>query len=99
MSNEIFNWSNPLEVKKNAIKYLGENVPLYLSTRKDKKYMVISPDNKLVHFGAFGMEDYTKHQDEKRRRNYLARTANMRGDWANNPYSANNLSRNLLWGG
>ena len=97
MSNEIFNWSNPLEVKKNAIKYLGENVPLYYSTRSSKKYMVISPDNKLVHFGEFGMEDFTKHQDEKRRRNYLARTANMRGDWANNPYSANNLSRNLLW--
>ena len=97
MSNEILNWSNPFEVKMNAIKYLGKDIPLYYSTRKDKKYMVISPDNKLVYFGAFGMEDYTKHQDEKRRKNYLKRTANIKGDWATNKYSPNNLSRHLLW--
>lgn len=99
MSNEIFNWSNPLEVKKNAIKYLGENVPLYYSTRSSKKYMVISPEGKKVHFGAFGMEDYTKHQDEKRRRNYLSRATKIKGDWATNKYSPNNLAIHLLWNG
>jgi len=97
LEDELLNWSNPIEVKMNAISYLGKNVPLYFSFKPDKKYMVITPDEKVVHFGAFGMEDYTKHKDEKRRKNYLARTANMRGDWANNKYSPNNLSRHLLW--
>ena len=97
MSNEILKWSNPFEVKRKAIKYLGKNVPLYYSFKPDKKYMVITPDDKVVHFGQQGYEDFTKHQDPKRRKSYLARTANMRGDWKDNPYSANNLSRNLLW--
>lgn len=97
VEDELLNYSNPIQVKKNAIKYLGENVPLYYSTRRDKKYMVISPDDKIVHFGAFGMEDYTKHQDEKRRKNYLARATNIKGDWKNNKYSPNNLALHLLW--
>jgi hypothetical protein len=42
-------------------------------------------------------EDFTKHKDEKRRENYLKRTANIRGKWKDDPYSKNNLSRCLLW--
>jgi hypothetical protein len=61
--------------------------------------MVVSPDDKVVHFGAFGMEDYTKHQDEKRRSNYLARATKIKGDWKNDKYSPNNLSIHLLWNG
>jgi hypothetical protein len=97
MSNEILNWSNPIEVKMNAIKYLGKDIPLYYSTRKDKKYMVISPDNKIVHFGQQGYEDYTKHKDEKRRSNYLSRATKIKGNWATNKYSPNMLSIYLLW--
>lgn len=92
-------YSNPIQVKMNAIKYLGENVPLYYSTRSSKKYMVITPDNKLVHFGQQGYEDYTKHQDEKRRKSYLARSTKIKGDWATNKYSPNNLAIHLLWNG
>ena len=44
-----------------------------------------------------GYEDFTFHKDLKRRDAYLRRTANMRGNWKNNPYSPNNLSRNILW--
>lgn len=99
MSNEIFNWSNPLEVKKNAIKYLGKNVPLYYSTRSSKKYMVITPEGKKVHFGQQGYEDFTKHQDEKRRESYLARATKIKGTNATNKYSPNMLSINLLWNG
>jgi hypothetical protein len=99
MSNEILKWSNPIEVKMNAIKYLGKNVPLYYSTRKDKKYMVITPDDKIVHFGQQGYEDYTKHKDEKRRENYLARSSKIKGDCKNDKYSPNMLSRHLLWNG
>ena len=94
---EIMKWSNPAQVKKNANKYFSENVPIYLSSRKDKKYMLQDPDGKWIHFGAFGMEDFTRHKDEKRRQNYLSRTAGIKGNWKENKYSANNLSRSLLW--
>lgn len=95
--NELLKWSNPQQAQKLAYKYLGKNADLYVSTKKDKKYMIQDPNGKWVHFGQIGYEDYTKHQDDKRRKNYLTRTANMRGNWRDNPYSANNLSRNILW--
>ena len=38
------------------------------STRKDKKYMLVTPDNKKIHFGAGGgYSDYTIHKDDKRK--------------------------------
>lgn len=37
------------------------------SSRKDKKYMLITPENKKFHFGAYGMSDYTIHKDDKRK--------------------------------
>jgi hypothetical protein len=95
--DELLKWSNPIEVKMNAIAYLGKDIPLYYSFKPDKKYMVITPDEKVVHFGQQGYEDFTKHQDEKRRKKYLARTSKIKGDWATNKYSPNNLSRHLLW--
>jgi len=33
------------------------------STRKDKKYMLITPNGKSIHFGAHGMQDYTITND------------------------------------
>jgi PBP1b-binding outer membrane lipoprotein LpoB len=36
-------------------------------------------------------------KDKKRRKSYLTRTAKMPGQWKTNRYSANNLSRNVLW--
>ena len=42
-------------------------------------------------------EDYLKHNDETRKKNYLLRSANIKGNWKQNPYSPNNLSRNILW--
>ena len=96
-TNEIWKWSNPTQARRMADKYLGKSVPLYLSDKKDKKYMVKEPNGKWVHFGAMGFEDFTKHQDPIRRQSYLARTANLPGQWKSNKYSANNLSRNILW--
>lgn len=96
-SNEIWKWSNPIQVRKMADKYLGKDIPVYLSNKKNKKYMVKTPEDKWVHFGQLKYEDYTKHLNDNRRRLYLTRTANMRGDWKDDKYSANNLSRNILW--
>lgn len=94
---EILKYSDPKKAITNAIKYLKDNIVFGLSTKKTKKYMVQNPDGKWIHFGEMGYEDFTKHQDEKRRQNYLKRTANMKGNWKDDKYSANNLARNILW--
>ena len=96
-NNHIWKVSNPLEVKQKSIKYFGKNIPIYLSNKKDKKYMIQSPDGKMINFGSLYYEDYTKHLDKNRRINYLRRSENIKGNWKDNQYSPNNLSRNLLW--
>ena len=65
------------------------------SSRKDKKYMLVTPDGKKIHFGAKGMSDYTIHKDDKRKQLYINRHNNSREDWTKiNPGS---LSRYILW--
>jgi len=89
----INKYSNPSIVMKKA-KELNLN-PIQLSSRKDKKYMVLDPNtNKMVHFGQMGYEDYTKHHDEKRRE--LFRKRNHK--WATaEKYSPAWLSYYVLW--
>ena len=91
------NYSNPVIAKQNAKGYLGNDVRLYLSTRKDKKYMVLNDDGKYIHFGQMGYEDFTKHKDLKRRDAYLKRATKIKGNWKSDKYSPNNLSINILW--
>lgn len=93
--HSIFNYSNPRIVRKMADKYLGKNVKVYLSTRKDKKYMVLNPStNKMVHFGAMDYEDFTKHQSELRRQYFRARNHKWRDA---EKYTPSWLSYYLLW--
>jgi hypothetical protein len=81
-----------------AHKYLGKTAKLYPARNPAKKYSIYDPKNrKWVNFGQMGYEDYTKHHNKSRRKNYLTRTKGMLGDWKNNKYSANNLSRHILW--
>ena len=100
---QLLKISNPKEVVKKAQHYFNNpDIKVYLSNRKNKKYAIYDPNNKkLIHFGQFHppMEDYTMHKNLHRRDNYLKRTANIRGSWENNLYSANNLARCLLWDG
>jgi len=91
--------SNPKMVLKQLEKYYGDEVDLYLSTSKNKKYMVFNEDGKKVHFGSILYQDYTKHKDKKRRLNYLKRASNIKGNWRQNPFSPNMLSIILLWDG
>ena len=94
----IWQYSDPIQVQKMAFEYLGPTAVIYRSWNKNKKYVIYNPHNqKFIHFGQIPYEDFTKHKNLKRRKNYLTRTANMKGDWESNPYSANNLSRNILW--
>ena len=94
-SKEILKYSNPEVVFRRARDY-GIN-HIAISTHASKKYMIRTPDNRIVHFGQFGMEDFTKHKNEKRRSAYLARANGIKGDWKLDKYSPNNLSINLLW--
>jgi len=84
------------QVIKNAKSYLG-NVIILPSTRKNKKFMIMNPNNKYVHFGDKRYEDFTQHKNKDRQQNYLKRSSNIKGNWKNNKYSPNNLSMNILW--
>lgn len=91
-------YSNPKTAQRKAHKYLGKTAKLYPASNPEKKYRIYDPKNdKWINFGQMGYEDYTKHHNKTRRKNYLTRTKGMLGDWKNNRYSANNLSRNILW--
>jgi hypothetical protein len=65
--------SNPELVLKQLKKYYGDDVELYFSTSKNKKYMVFDEDGKKLHFGDLRFSEYTKHQDKKRRENFRNR--------------------------
>ncbi len=85
------------QVIKNPKSYLGNDVIILPSTRKNKKFMIMNPDNKYVHFGDKRYEDFTQHKNKDRKQNYLKRSSNIKGNWKNNKYSPNNLSMNILW--
>ena len=93
----IKKYSNPTQVYRLAKKYLDKTAKIGLSTKKEKKYMVTTPDGKIVHFGQMGYEDFTKHKNKTRRKNYLTRASKIKGDWKKNRYSPNNLSIHLIW--
>ena len=98
--DELLKYSNPFKAQENAIKYLGEDALLYISTRKDKKYKILNPNTgKMVHFGQLSppYSDFTRHQNEQRRQHYLKRSDFIKGNWRDNKYSPNNLSRNIVW--
>jgi hypothetical protein len=89
--------SDKQEVIKKAKNYLGSDAKIRRSSRKDKKFMIENPKGKMVHFGAKGYDDFTKHKDDTRRQNYLSRATKIKGDWKKDKYSPNNLAINILW--
>lgn len=91
--------SDPVVVIRNADKYLGKkNYELFISNAKNYKYTIIRSDNgRKIDFGGAGYYDYTKTKDERKRDAYLARSEKIKGNWKNDRWSRNWLSRNLLW--
>lgn len=86
--------SNPLLVSAKAKALLGNDTQLYISTHKDKKYMLRTPEDKWVHFGDINSEDWTFHQDDER----LARFHQRNAKWKTAPkWSPAWLSYHLLW--
>ena len=103
INNPIWNVSNPQTVRdnynrlydnfKHQIKLqTGYDSEIYLSSRKNKKYMVFNGIN-MTHFGDIRYEDFTKHLDDERRHRYLKRFHKCNSL----PYSAYQLSLFLLW--
>ena len=67
------------------------------SDRSGKKYMV-DVDGKVVHFGADGYEDYTKHKDPERKKRYITRHKANENWNKSGIKTAGFWSRWLLWG-
>ena len=71
------------------------------SDRKNKKFKVLTPKGKIIHFGYSPMEDFTQHEDKKRRESYCKRSAGIKDKQGrltkNNKESANYYSRRHLW--
>jgi hypothetical protein len=95
--DELLKYSNPTVAQRKAFQFYGPKAILYRSHVKGKKYAIIDLSGNIVNFGQMGYEDYTKHADDDRRRRYLKRSANIKGDWKKNIYSPNYLSRTILW--
>ena len=77
---------------------------LELSTKRDKKLMMKTPEGKVVHFGAKGLGDYLLYNlngepelAQQKRHSYLERATKIRGNWKKNKYSPNNLAIHILW--
>lgn len=87
--------SNFSVVNAKALKKYGR--PIYISNRKNKKYMILDNSGNYVHFGDSRYADFTSHNDPIRRARYLARANKISGAWKNKEFSPNNLSIHLLW--
>ena len=65
------------------------------SSRDDKKYDAIIDGNKTVSFGAKGYSGFTKHKDEERKKNYIARHKPNQ-DWKDYT-TAGFYAKHILW--
>lgn len=89
---ELRKYSDFEKVQKNA-KKMHLN-PVGISTRKNKKYMIVDDNGDVKHFGQWLYHDFTKTNDEKKRTAF--RNRNWR--WAHaEKYSPAFLSYYLLW--
>lgn len=82
----------------------GFNKPKTAPSGSQHKKIVLAKKGdevKLVSYGHRGYEDYTQHGSEKRRDNYLRRSAGIRDKngnlTKNDVFSANHWARKDLW--
>jgi len=98
-----------LKMVRTIAKYNGYNYKnLNFSDRIDKKLMIRS-NGKTSHFGSTNYQDYiiliqgykegllSKEQVKETRSRYLKRSGSIKGNWKDNDFSPNNLSRRILW--
>ena len=67
----------------------------YKSDRPDKKYFIITNDNKKIYFGQASASDFTLHKDEARKNLYINR--HKKNENWNNKDTPGFWSRWLLW--
>ena len=72
------------------------DVVISKSDNKNKKYKAVIDGKKTVHFGHSSYEDFTTHNDPKRRDNYIARTSKQDHS-KQNVASPAWMSRFILW--
>ena len=65
------------------------------SDKHNKKYMVKTPTNKFIYFGASGYSDYTIHKNDLRKDAYLLRHYNNE-NW-DDLNSSGSWARYILW--
>jgi hypothetical protein len=94
MMDSICEVSDPELVLKQLKKYYGDKVDLYLSTSKNKKYMVYNEDGKKIHFGSIVYQDYTKHKNKQRRDSFRNRNKKWKDA---DKFTPAHLSYYLLW--
>ena len=80
--------------QKGLMKYIKE---IGYSKAKNKKYYVITIDNKRVNFGYIKMADYLVHHDKDRRDRFRARFRSVYEKNKNNYNKPIFWSYNLLW--
>lgn len=105
-SSKFFGMSEAAYLKKvkAAAKAAGYD-PRKLKLANDGKHklMIVADDGRTVRFGKLGMKDFHlwKHTEpakaDARRKNYLARSKGIKGDWASDKFSPNSLARAILW--
>jgi len=75
------------------------SVVIKKSSKPEKKLMAVftmsNGRKRTTHFGASGMDDYTKTRNKEQKSRYLKR--HRRNENWNNPLSAGALSRWVLW--
>lgn len=77
----------------------------YKSDRQDKKYFIITNDNKKVYFGQAGYNDYTiyykkygKEIADQKKKAYIARHSKMGENWGKSGINTSGFwSVKLLW--
>ena len=65
------------------------------SSKAGKKYDAVIENKKTVSVGATGCSDFTKHKDEDRKKNYIARHKPNQ-DWKDHT-TAGFWAKNILW--
>ena len=67
------------------------------STKINKKYQAVIDGKKTVHFGASGYQDFTTHNDPKRRDNYISRHRTNANWTASGVDTAGFYAKHVLW--
>jgi hypothetical protein len=73
------------------------DVVISKSDNKNKKMKAVINGKKTVHFGASGYEDFTTHNDPKRRDNYIARHKKNENFGISGIDTAGFWAKNILW--